>query len=101
MMDDLTDLDDAIIEDTFHCDLCGGRMVLGGNDCHVIIDAETISPSMGHMGGQLKLCECCSQRVHDAYRGNLRDAGICEHGINDGEFCEDCNREYKRARERN
>lgn len=92
----MDDLEDAIIEDTVHCDLCGFPWVLGGNDGGVIIDAYTSGPS-GNLG-QLKLCEGCSQRVHDAYRENLREAGICDHGVNDGEYCEECNREYKRAR---
>lgn len=97
----MNDLDDAIIEDTCHCDLCGGSFVLGGDGEYVIVDTLDFRPGRpdrGALGGQLTLCEDCARRVHDAYRENLREAGICEHGTSDGEYCEDCNREYKRAR---
>jgi hypothetical protein len=95
---EMNDLEDAIIEDTVHCDLCGASWVLGGNDGGVIIEHKGSDNSLGPLGRQIKLCVECSGRVHDAYRENLREAGICEHGINDGEYCEGCNREYKRAR---
>lgn len=91
----MDELDDAIIEDAVHCDLCGGPFMFGGYGAYVIIDA--LRSPCGTLG-QLKLCEDCAKRVHDTYRENLRVCGICEHGIDDGEYCEDCNREYKRAR---
>lgn len=95
---ELSDLEDAIIEDTCHCDLCGGSFLVSDNGPVIVTITAQESPTSGALGGQLKLCEHCSQRVHDAYRENLRQAGICEHGVNDGDWCEDCNREYKRAR---
>ncbi len=100
-LDGVSELYDAVIEDTVHCDLCGGSWVLGGNDGGVILDHEGIYTGPVRLGCQLKLCEHCSQRVHDAYRENLREACICEHGINDGEYCGECNGEYKRARGEN
>ncbi len=97
----MDDLDDAIVEDTVHCDLCGGSFLVGDNG-PVMLEADTVRfPGCGKLGGQLKLCHECAMRVHDAYRDNLREACICEHGINDGEYYEDCNREYKRARGEN
>lgn len=91
-------LDDAIIEDTCHCDLCGSSFVLGGND-HVIVTLEGPAQRVhGTLGAQLKLCVECSSLVYRGHKEILDLAGICEHGVNDGEYCEDCNREYKRAR---
>lgn len=96
---EMTELDDAVIEDTVHCDLCGCSWVLGGNEDGVILEADPSNAyPYGRIGGQLKLCQSCAMLVHDAYRQNLRDAGICEHGINDGELCESCNLEYKLTR---
>ena len=90
-------LDDAIIEDTCRCDLCGSSFVLGGND-HVIVTLEgPVQGFSSKLGGQLVLCVECAAKVHGEFRGVLDLAGVCEHGVNDGEHCADCNREYKRA----
>ena len=48
------DLDDAVIEDTCHCDLCGGSFVLGGAADYVIVDSPAIDPCHTKLGGQLK-----------------------------------------------
>ena len=32
-------------------------------------------------------------------REHLRQACVCEHGVADGDWCESCNTEYKRARQ--
>lgn len=88
------DLDDAIVEDTCHCDLCGSPFLVGDNG-PVIVDGEAHGSLV-----QIKFCEHCASKVHDAYRENLRYACICEHGVADGEFCEECSKEYKRARGR-
>ena len=95
------DLDDAIIEDTCHCDLCGGSFVLGGAADYVIVDSPAIDPSHTKLGGQLKLCDPCAGLVVTAFREMLREAGICEHGTEDGDYCEECSAEYKRARGEN
>jgi hypothetical protein len=97
----MDDLDDAIIEDTCHCDFCGSSFVLGGSPDYVIIDLDRPGPYHGTLGPQLKLCVECAGRVHDAYRENLRSAGVCEHGEADGDYCGPCNAEYKRARREN
>ena len=31
----------------------------------------------------------------------LERRDVCEHGVRTGEWCEECNREYKRARKEN
>ena len=91
------DLDDAILSDTCHCDLCGGSFVLGGAADYVIVDSPANDPSHTKLGGQLKLCDPCAGLVVTAFREMLREAGICEHGTEDGDYCEECNEEYKRA----
>jgi hypothetical protein len=98
--DEIDDLTDAIIEDTCHCDLCGRPFLLGAGSDYVIIDVDGPGTTFGRIGPQLKLCCFCAKLVHDAYRENLHEAGICAHGVNDGDWCEDCNAEYKRARTR-
>jgi hypothetical protein len=37
----------------------------------------------------------CRKRLIYLLSGD--EPGLCEHGIPDGDFCEPCNREYKRA----
>ena len=39
--------------------------------------------------------------VHKAYEELLHDAGVCEHGITEGDWCEECNAAYKMARVEN
>lgn len=95
------ELDDAILEDTCHCDLCGGSFVLGSSPDYVIVDNGISTGGFGRLGGQLKLCIHCAGKVHDGYREALSSAGICEHGLPDTEHCEDCQKEYKRARKEN
>ena len=97
--DAVEDLSDAIIEDTFHCDLCNASLVCGGND-DVVIDGPNVGDPHSKLGGQLKLCLSCAGKVRDAYRDVLTQVGICEHGCNDDEYCHSCNQEYKRARAR-
>lgn len=116
----MDDLDDAIIEDTCRCQCCNMLFVLGGND-DVLVEVpgpDTPCIFCGGSGGgedpatrcracdgsgavptvnQLSLCVECAKAVHDAYQTLLRDAGVCEHGVNDGEWCEECNRDYKEA----
>lgn len=101
----MDELDDAIIEDTCHCDLCSASFVLGGND-YVIIDS-LLDPHRAYvetkLQGQLKLCGECALRVHEAVKEMLAYGGICEHGVPDAPnaYCAECNKEYKRARRQN
>jgi hypothetical protein len=99
----IDDLTDAIIEDTCHCDFCGGPFVLGNGHDHVILDLPAEMPGLGSrkLGPQLKLCIECAALVVKEYERICRDAGVCSHGVAEGEYCEDCNREYKRARQEN
>lgn len=87
-------MDDAIIEDTVHCSCCGCSFMLGGND-YVLLDGADIRFRDGCSGA---FCVECAAAVHKAYGELLREMGICEHGIEEGDWCESCNAEYKRAR---
>jgi hypothetical protein len=90
----MDDLDDAIIEDTVHCCICGGSFVLGGNDGIVLDGAEVrLQPDCGS-----SMCIECAAMIHRLYEDYLREACVCEHGVADGDYCEPCNLEYKRAR---
>lgn len=93
--------EDAIVEDAVRCDLCGESFLVGDNGPVILQTDPSGAYAFGRIGGQLKLCAGCAMLVHDAYRKHLRDAGVCEHGTDDGEYCEDCSREYKRARREN
>jgi hypothetical protein len=94
-MTDMSDLDDAIVEDTIHCTCCGYPFTLGASEPYVIIDPPRSDPPFNE---QVKLCGGCAEKVAKAYQDALRDAGVCGHGVADGEYCEPCNKEYKRAR---
>lgn len=99
---ELEALEDAIIEDTVHCDLCGASWVLGWCEDGLCV---TLPRGRGMTSGelygmsQLKLCNDCATFValsYDKWRGQM---DTCEHGIITGEWCEPCNEAYKRARE--
>lgn len=94
-MSDEWDDYNAEIEDTVRCQNCHCQMTLGGND-HVIV--EVPNPLYPQVVNQIVLCIECAAAVHDAYLQACRDAGVCEHGVNDGEWCEDCLKAYKAAR---
>ncbi len=85
-----TDLEDAIIEDTVHCCVCGLRMTLG-NDL-VVIDGAKVKFAPGSNG---VFCGACAQLVHEAYLESCEDAGLCEHGNDDDLTCEACLEKYK------
>jgi hypothetical protein len=60
-----------------HCDACGGTWLNDG------INAG---------------CSCQEiNRLRERLEQYEPKPGHCEHGIEDGEYCEPCNREYKRA----
>lgn len=88
-------LDDATVEDTVHCCVCGASFTLGGND-GVCLDGAEVRFRPECNGA---FCVECARLVHNAYREALRQAGVCEHGVADGDWCPDCSREYRRARE--
>jgi hypothetical protein len=39
-----------------------------------------------------------AELMEEYRRAVLPEVGVCEHGVADGDFCEPCNKEYKRAR---
>jgi len=95
------DWDDAIIEDTVRCHLCGASWALGGSDADgflVELPATTIGSVGYQAGGTLCICIECAHAVWEGYTKALRDACICPHGVADGDWCGPCNAEYKRAR---
>lgn len=94
-----TELEDAIIEDTAHCDFCGVGCVLGGGSDLVVVNLpkQHGHPEMTKIGGQLKLCADCAMFVSLALKQNLQEKDICEHGVCCGDWCEPCNRAYKQA----
>jgi len=83
-MVEIDELTDAIIEDSFPCKLCGQTICCGGNDCLI---------SERGWG----ICVECAAEAARLYEESLRDAGLCEHGVNDGDWCPECSAEYKRA----
>jgi len=98
--DDYDELADAIVEDTVHCDLCGSSWVLGGCEDGVVITPPRRSHDNECWPGgiaQLKLCGDCALFVKLTIEQWQREQDVCEHGILAGEWCEPCNREYKRA----
>jgi len=76
---DIDSYTDAVIEDTVHCRICGGSFVLGCGEA-VIVHNHTI-------------CCDCAKAAGEAYKQELRDAGVCEHGRNVGkrdDWCGEC-----------
>lgn len=91
-------LDDAIIEDTVHCDFCGSPWALGGHEDGIcIINPNPTPEDIGGMA-QLKLCLDCAMFVSLALKQNLEEKDICEHGVCCGDWCEPCSKAYKQAR---
>ena len=76
---------DAEVEDTIHCHLCRFRTTCGSTDF--------IVTATGHC-----VCIECAKEITRLYREDLVEAGLCEHGVNDGDYCPECNAEYHRAR---
>jgi len=90
---ELTALEDAIIEDTTRCQCCDCLLVLGDSDCLVV---EV--PQHNGTVASFVLCHVCAVAVHNAYRDWLSEAGICEHGVADGNYCPDCREEHRQTR---
>ena len=98
-MMDFDELDDAIIEDTVHCSLCGASWVLGGCEDGIVVTLPQITggPHTGHLFGQLKLCVECALQVTRETELMLAENDRCEHGISCGDWCQPCNEAYKAA----
>lgn len=90
MFDEIDDLTDAIIEDTCRCDLCGASFVLGGND-YVIVNGGEVRFRDGCSGA---FCAGCAAVIHKAYEELCREAGVCVHGTNKGEHCDECSADW-------
>ena len=91
------ELDDAVIEDTVHCTLCGISWVLGGNGDGIFVTLPASGPLFGHIGGQLKLCIECALQVKKEIELLLAEKDVCEHGVVCGDWCQPCNEAYKTA----
>ena len=100
--DEISDLDDSIVEDTVHCTLCGMSWVLGGNSEGIICVLPYYQPFgiPNLREGQIKLCFGCAAFVARTYEDELAERDQCKHGVLCGDWCEPCNREYRNARER-
>lgn len=96
MIDEIDDLTDAIIEDTVHCDLCGGSWVLGSYG-----DGICVNSLQSGSTAQLKLCMDRVAHVARAYELESRQSDRCEHDVLCGDWCEPCHADYRRAREEN
>jgi hypothetical protein len=90
------EIDDAIIEDTVHCDFCGAGWTLGGHEGGICLNLPM--QTEGRIGTQLKLCVVCAMEVSRVLQMNLDEKDICEHGVCAGDWCEPCNQAYKEAR---
>lgn len=86
----LSDLDDAIIEETIYCCMCGFSMRLGGND-EVIVDGDKVKLVPDCNG---VFCSGCAELVHRAYLAVCDEAGLCEHGDDDDLSCVPCREKY-------
>jgi hypothetical protein len=89
------ELDDATVEDTVHCDLCGAPWVLGGHGDGIIV--QPTQATWWALGGQLKLCTDCAVYVSRVLRDELAERDVCEHGVLCGDWCEPCNAAHKQA----
>ena len=92
--------EDAVIEDTIHCTLCGFPWVLGGYGDGIVVTClkRPQDPPINGLN-QLKLCMDCAALVARTYEQEIARSDICEHGVLCGEWCEPCNRAYREARE--
>lgn len=87
--------EEPIPEETICCCVCAMRMTPG--DDLVLIDTTKVKLTPACNGA---FCGQCAELIHLAYLESCREAGICEHGNDDGDWCEECNREYKEAAKR-
>lgn len=77
--DDLSQeaLDDAIVEDTTHCQCCEARFVLGGNNYVLVeVPAGPLIDQPQRTVAQLLLCVDCAKAVHDEYRKHCEECGV-------------------------
>lgn len=95
------DLDDAIIEDTVHCDLCGRSWVLGGSGDGIFptLPADHPSPDFADGCTQLKLCLDCAAFVARTYEQEARELDACPHGVITGDWCQTCHEVFRSQKE--
>lgn len=67
-------------------------------DEKLLAAAEAVLESIGH-AGHADALDGLRKAVADARR--WRDGVACEHGVADGDWCEACAAEYKKARKEN
>jgi hypothetical protein len=80
--DELTqaEYEDAVIEDTLHCQCCGFAMCCGGNECLIVeVDQDPKLPPgpapRSAYVNQIVLCATCAKAVYDAYRRVCEEMG--------------------------
>lgn len=97
--DEIDQLDDAIVEDTVHCQLCGGSWVLGTRGDGVIL-TKLAGDDVPYQiaSGQLLLCIDCAFFAARTLDQLIAESDQCEHGVLMGEWCEPCNESYRSAR---
>lgn len=90
--DDPTVLADESMDELIPCDLCYVYFSIVGSK-GIVVELQQVQGV-----AQAKFCVHCAGLIAQAYREALSEAGVCEHGASEGDYCEECNRESKRAR---
>lgn len=92
------ELDDAIIEDTVHCDFCGASWTLGGNADGICVQSPRRIDAIVHdrLPAQLKFCIDCAAFIARTYQQNVKHEDICPHGVCAGDWCIPCHQEFIR-----
>jgi len=93
------EVDDAIIEDTVHCDFCGTSWVLGSYGDGITLNLPKENDGTTKIGPQLKLCIDCASDVARAYETEVCGLDRCEHDVLTGDWCPICHAAYRAARE--
>lgn len=73
-------------EKTVGCRVCGASYCADGL-CGLFVEAPCAN-----------ICVECAHAISVEYQRLCEDASVCRHGVDEGDWCEDCNREYKTAR---
>jgi hypothetical protein len=77
-------------KDTSPCRLCNRSLQLDAPDVVFV-------PWPGETYRGAVLCLACAGATARAYQVALLAADLCEHGVQAGEWCPECNRDYREA----